>query len=267
MEKLNALKDHFIAVFKSLVDPLSSMSHIGSINFWYDEYSASLECSPWCSDEVPWGILGADNINLEDFDVFDEGDQKIIRQVAEEFSKWLITEFELSSLNFRDKTDLTLSCFSGESPLLLGQIKGNIQLKKLSDLEAQDIIIQTLEKALSALQRSPIRKISISGHNDKSTMSFFTELADERKEPNDYFSSENIELGLALSHLANYSQSDFFKFCETLTSKEFFKKLVLNQHFVFLFVCSLNKHLVAVYDYDSKQIRQLDELNESNLLY
>lgn len=267
MSKIQNLTNQLKAVFIENLKHIRAYKHIGSINFWYDEYSASMECSSWNSHEVPWGILGGDNITLNHFDVFNSQDQDKIQRAVEAFYIWLKSEYDISELNLRETVDLTVSAFSGEPPTIISTINGSIKLKKYSDLEAEEICMQYLEKALDKLIPSPINKISISGHDDSSMISFFTDLSAKREEPNDYYFSKNLDIGLSLSTLSMYSNEQFLKFCSKIVQQDFFNKCLVNKHFVFLFTCSLNKELIAIYDYNTKKIRELDEENELSLLY
>jgi len=239
---------------------------IGSMTFWHDDYGASLEVIEWVPKEHPWGIMGANNISLEEFDVFESTDVEEIDSVCERFFDDIQNSDEFTSLSIREGFQF---CFANydEGPYPYGEpLKGLTAPYSFTTNSAVEYIFKLTEKLIIQTNHSPIKSIQISSSGCAISVDIVTDLSEERKD-NNYHSFREMELGIALTKLSASSKENFKKMCEKIVESKSFQDFPKRPIVVFNLTVSSEEFFACVYETEKNILRYLDEDTELKFLY
>ena len=242
MKREKELAEQLRTQMKSMIPGAMKGEKIGSLIFWNDDYGAFIAFAKWKSDEFPWSFPLENNIDLEQFDVFESDDIVVIDNIVAAFYDELRSDPEFLKLPLRK--GFQFCNFDTPIGLPLDGIEEQCHYKLE---EAIDIIMQYMEQSFTQEESNNFESITFSGEEQQIAIT----VVDDQYH---YHFYDQWDLGFAFTTLIQSAENNFFTLCESLIQNEVFIKMTKKERVEFKIHVDVEEFYEVIYNTNSGKL-------------
>lgn len=247
MERKEELKHQLNEQIKSMIPLVMEGENIGSLIFWNDDYGAFIKFAKWKVEEFPWSFPLGNNIDLQEFDVFDYDDMALVSEVLKEFYHELRTSPSFLKLPLRKGFQF---CYFDSQ---IGEhLDGINDVFNFTLEEAIGVIIECINKYLLQSDIEKLEQINFSSEEQNVSLMF------SGNDQYEYYSYDNLDVGFALTTLIQSAENNFYTLCEHIIKNENFTKTSKNECVEFKILLNEEEFFVVDYNVDSGKLTKGD---------
>ncbi len=244
-------KKSLIKQLKNQVDQMVPIAingeNIGSMIFWFDDDGAFITFAKWRLDEFPWSFPYENNIDLSEFDVFDDDEMELICDAVEAFYEELKTDTAFLSLPLREGFQF---CYFDD---MVGEPLNGIKDELNYSLEqATTVVLDYLNKSIAEHALTKLEEITFSSEEMETTLTFSGE---EQYEISSY---SDLDIGFALTRLMKSAEDNFLMLCEKIINSSMFEKITKADDLKFKIFLNEEEFYQLNYQPETKKLVKFD---------
>jgi hypothetical protein len=239
---------------------------IGSMTVWYDDYGGSFEFSRWKPDDIPYYAGASGNLDVEDYDVFDQSDRDELDSDIEEFYNRLQSLEEFKKLRLRHGFKFVIACFD-DSQYLVKSPSGNTPDDFNYTLEeAIEVVLPEILKSFSAVITEPLKELRLSGSENRCNITNIVSSGEDDEEYISEYCSE-FYFGLALTRISVDKEFGLESLAKKIASSAEFSDIPKLEYVFFRLFVAGYEYYCAGYDSTTQTVKNLNEEEELELRY